>query len=48
MPSTGSLPPIYSTCGRCGHKVLVIWGGTIKKAADGTFMLVCPFCEERG
>ena len=42
-----SLPPIYSTCGRCKNKVLVIWGGTIKQAKDGTFILACPFCEER-
>jgi hypothetical protein len=44
--TTGSLPPIYATCGRCRMQVLVIFGGTVKKGTDGTFMLVCPFCED--
>ena len=42
----GWLPPIYARCGRGRMHVRVIWGGTVKKDKDGTFMLVCPFCEE--
>ena len=36
--------PIYMRCGSCSQRVLMILGGTLQKAKDGTFRLVCPFC----
>jgi hypothetical protein len=36
--------PIYMRCGSCSQQVLMILGGTLKKAQDGKIVLVCPFC----